>query len=240
MRIRRAPTNVAVENRWLMILPALALTIGCESKPDIEASAEPEQTTTGEVAQPEAAQPKANEAATALAVEPIEAARPIETTAAPNGVATEQVDPAKAASAAAAKTAMGDRAAPAPDVPAAVQRGPAAKGDGFNAWLEGHSQYALNQPAQLTLVLTADDPFKCNEQYPYRFTLATGAGIQVPEPVVRGMHVEKHRSTMTVPFTPTKAGKHTVSGELAFSVCTEDKCLIDKQTLSFPVDVGGS
>jgi hypothetical protein len=54
------------------------------------------------------------------------------------------------------------------------------------------------------------------------------------------MNVDKQRSTMSVPFTPTQAGSHTLSGELAFSVCTDDKCLIEKQTLSFPVDVSGS
>jgi hypothetical protein len=54
------------------------------------------------------------------------------------------------------------------------------------------------------------------------------------------MNVAAQRSTMTIPIRPSAVGKHTLSGELAFSVCTEDKCLIEKKALSLPFDVTGS
>jgi hypothetical protein len=41
--------------------------------------------------------------------------------------------------------------------------------------------------------------------------------------------------TMNVGFTPEAAGKHTISGVLQFSVCTDDKCLIEKRDLALEV-----
>jgi hypothetical protein len=42
---------------------------------------------------------------------------------------------------------------------------------------------------------------------------------------------------MPVSFTPDAAGKRTVAGQFAFSVCTEDKCLMEKRDLSLDVTV---
>ena len=37
-------------------------------------------------------------------------------------------------------------------------------------------------------------------------------------------------------FTPESAGKHTLSGQLSFSVCTEDKCMIEKRDLALEIE----
>lgn len=243
-KLRRAPAGSGVENRWLLILPALALSIGCESKASVTPSAEPEGNGAQAAAPGEDPTPTS---APALGVPPSAAESVADTSvvasalpslAHPSGTtsgATEKKSPAVDA-----RETEGTAAADSPPKPPSARRGGAAKGEGFNTWLEGVSSYPLNQPATLTLVLQAEEPFKCNEQYPYRFTITPGPGISVAEPVLRGMNIDKQRSTMSVPFTPTQAGTHTLSGELSFSVCTDDKCLIEKQSLSFPIDVGGS
>lgn len=245
MKIRRL-NGVGAENRWLLVLPALALALGCESK--TETSAEATDVT-----------PSAPRAS-------LEQALPAETGAASSGELGEDQPTAAEGSAAAGSAAEGSAAAPSvaaassgppspgassgavarpqPSAPAASddspRRGPAASGEGFNTWLEGKSRYALNQPASVTLVLTADAPFKCNDQYPYKFTLTPPSGLTVTETVLKSMNVGTHRSTLSIPFTPNSAGTHTLSGELSFSVCTEDKCLIEKQAVSIPIEVGGS
>ena len=43
------------------------------------------------------------------------------------------------------------------------------------------------------------------------------------------------KAVMPVSFTLDAAGKHTVAGQLAFSVCTEDKCLMEKRDLLLDV-----
>lgn len=239
MKYRKAFTGGGVENRWFLILPALALGIGCEPKPDVTSSADPElgqspqATTAGEqTGEAASATTETTEVANVATTEPQAA----ELAPAPSAADPPQQNPSVVGS---PRSPTKENAATAP-APATVRRGPAAKGEGFNVWLEGKSEYALNEPASLTIVLTAEAPFKCNDQYPYRFTVASAPGLQASESVVRGMNVDKERSTMTVPFTPIQKGSHTLSGELSFSVCTDDKCLIEKETLTFPVDVGGS
>ena len=49
--------------------------------------------------------------------------------------------------------------------------------------------------------------------------------------------LEAQRVTMRVPFTPDGAGKRTVRGQFAFSVCTDETCLMEKRELSLVVDV---
>lgn len=123
--------------------------------------------------------------------------------------------------------------------PAAVpaSAGPAVKGEGFVAHLETRGDYHVGKPATVQAVLLAQQPFHCNDKYPYKFTGAPAANVTFKEAVVRKMSIGAERSTMDIEFTPTQAGKVTLSGELAFSVCTDDKCLVEKQTLSVVVDV---
>jgi len=66
---------------------------------------------------------------------------------------------------------------------------------------------------------------------------APSGGVSYASNVVRSMSVGEKTSTMGVPFTPSQKGKATVSGTFSFSVCTEDKCLIEKRPLSVTVDV---
>jgi hypothetical protein len=87
-------------------------------------------------------------------------------------------------------------------------------------------------------VLDAKEPFHVNEKYPYKFKLKETSGLTFPAPLVgkEGVNLEKARATMRVPFTAQSAGRHTLSGQFAFSVCTDDKCLIEKRELSLLVD----
>jgi hypothetical protein len=48
--------------------------------------------------------------------------------------------------------------------------------------------------------------------------------------------LENMKAVVPVSFTP-EAGKRTIAGTLAFSVCTEDKCLMEKQDLALEVVV---
>ena len=119
-----------------------------------------------------------------------------------------------------------------------MQRGPAVVSDEFSTWLEASGKIELGKPAQLSVVLVAKDPYKCNEQYPYSLRLDPApAGISYPEPVVRRMRVSKQRSSMGIPIIVQSAGTKTISGQLSFSVCTEERCLVEKRQLTLRLQV---
>ncbi len=132
---------------------------------------------------------------------------------------------------------------PTASVPTAApqgRKGASASGEGFEVHLAASESYEAGKKGVVTVVLNAAAPFHCNDKYPYKFTVDADPQLEYAQDVVRGMKIGESQSTMPVEFTPASAGKHTVKGTLAFSVCTDDKCLIEKQPLSVSIDVKGA
>jgi hypothetical protein len=99
--------------------------------------------------------------------------------------------------------------------------------------------YAAGKEGTIEVVLDAKPPFHVNQQYPYKFKTKEAAGVKFAQPVVGkdAAKIEQQRVTMRVPFVPDAAGQRTVSGQFAFSVCTEETCLMEKRDLALVVDV---
>jgi hypothetical protein len=95
------------------------------------------------------------------------------------------------------------------------------------------------QAGALDVVLVAKAPFHVNDKYPIKLKLRETPGIKYANLVVGkdAAKVEAMKAVMPVSFTPDAAGKRTVAGQFAFSVCTEDKCLMEKRDLSLDVMV---
>jgi hypothetical protein len=121
--------------------------------------------------------------------------------------------------------------------PAAAQAAARVSEESFDLSISGSSGYESGKPGEATITLDAKPPFHINDKYPYKFKLKQGAGLKFPSPVIGkdAAKLEKQRMTMAVGFVPESPGKHTLSGVLAFSVCTDDKCLIEKRDLAFEV-----
>jgi len=118
-----------------------------------------------------------------------------------------------------------------------VNKGKDVGAASFSAWLQSSGTYEAGKQGSVTAVLVAKPPYKCNAKYPYKFKPSSTTGITYPQSTVRGMQVSPKRSTMIIPFVPSEKGKATVSGELAFSICTDERCVIEKRQLSVTVDV---
>lgn len=134
----------------------------------------------------------------------------------------------------AAKASNDVAAAPA----AGTTRGPAAGNDTYSTWLETVGSYTAGQPGQVRLVLEAKAPYHCNEEYPYKFTFgAPVGGVSYPTPVVKDTKVAEMSATTTLPIQAAAKGAATVQGTFNFSVCSKDKCLIEKANLSLPIEI---
>lgn len=200
-------------------LGALVLFACNTSEPaKAEASPAPQQTPTQVVA----------------AAAPVTAAPVAATASAPPEAAG---NPAPATGAApAAKTGTDTAAANAPA--AATARGAAAGNDTYTTWLETVGSYTAGQPGQVKLVLEAKAPYHCNEEYPYKFTFgAPVGGVSYPTAVVKDMKVAAMSAQMTMPIQAAAKGAATVQGTFNFSVCSKDKCLIEKANLSLPIEI---
>jgi hypothetical protein len=160
------------------------------------------------------------------------------------------VAPAAAPAVASAEAAGNSAAAPVKvggDTPAAAAsnapaagsaRGPAASNDTYTTWLETVGNYTAGQAGQVRLVLEAKAPFHTNEEYPYKFTFgAPVGGVSYPTPVVKDMKVAEMSASMALPIQAAAKGAATVQGTFNFSVCSKDKCLIEKATLTLPIQI---
>ncbi|HYP86676.1 MAG TPA: hypothetical protein VEQ59_00945, partial [Polyangiaceae bacterium] len=111
---------------------------------------------------------------------------------------------------------------------------------GFDLSLEApKGSLKAGQAGAVEVVLTAKAPYHVNDKYPIKLKLKETPGVRYASPVVTkdAAKVEAMKAVMPVSFTPDAAGKRTVAGQFAFSVCTEDKCLMEKRDLSLDVTV---
>jgi hypothetical protein len=109
----------------------------------------------------------------------------------------------------------------------------------FQLQIQPKGSYKAGQAGQVQIVLSANAPFHCNDKYPYKFKLKDSEGVKYADKIVKkdAVQLEKHRATMTVDFTPESTGKKTIAGKFLFSLCSADKCLVERRDLSLDVNV---
>jgi hypothetical protein len=121
---------------------------------------------------------------------------------------------------------------------AKLTQGAVVSDEAFSTWLQAQSPAKAGGPITVEAVLTAKPPYHCNAEYPHKFKLnAAPAGLSYPEETVRGMKVTPERSVLAIPVKAEAAGKPTISGTLSFSVCTAERCMVEKRDLSLALDV---
>jgi hypothetical protein len=129
---------------------------------------------------------------------------------------------------------------PSADAPVTgeTKKGAVVSEEPFSLWLEAASPVAAGSASSVDVVLVAKAPYHTNAEYPHKFKLgAAPAGLTYPEAVVKGMDVKPDRSVLRVPVQAKQPGPATVSGTLSFSVCTEERCLVEKRDLSLALEI---
>lgn len=107
----------------------------------------------------------------------------------------------------------------------------------FSLRLEHSGSVSVGKESRAKLVLEAKAGFKVNDQYPIKFQLEESSSLGLSGTVLRreSFSVEKTKASVEVPFTAKQSGEHRLSGRLSFSVCTEERCLIEKRDLSLNI-----
>lgn len=104
----------------------------------------------------------------------------------------------------------------------------------FELSIAAPKEAKVGEAAEATVTLQAKAPYKVNQEYPIKLKLGESAGLTYPAATVGKDKVtlEAKKAVMKVPFTPSAAGEHSLRGVLAFSVCTDERCLIEKRDLA--------
>lgn len=144
----------------------------------------------------------------------------------------------KAPAAKTAKTTEASKTAPSPPSPEAPLKGPIVSEEAFSVWLQSEGPTSAGKPASVRAVLVANEPYHCNTEYPHKFKYADAPeGLNYPKKDARGMKTTAKRGELVIPIEAKAAGEATVSGKLSFSVCTEERCLVEKQELKIALVV---
>jgi hypothetical protein len=241
----RRTNTPARSSRWLFAAVTLLGGFACQNAAEPQVQGEPARTASGAreapAAQPDHA-PKADSAPKADgASQPSGAAAPVASPAAPSaqvGLARYEEPSAAAAPSAPADVAPSQRADAPKAAPGQTVQGTVVQDETFSTWLQAASPVVAGSPATVEAVLVAKAPYHCNAEYPHKFKLAAApAGLSYPEATVKGMQVTAERSVLRIPVVAQSAGKSTVSGTLHFSVCNDDRCLVEKRELSLNLEV---
>ncbi len=130
-------------------------------------------------------------------------------------------------------------AGPSADAAPATSGAPTFSDPAFDLSIAAKSPFKAGQAGALEVVLVAKAPFHVNDKYPIKLKLKETPGLKYDNLVVGkdAVKLEPMKAVMPVTVTPDGAGPRTVAGQLAFSVCTEDKCLMEKRDLQLVVSV---
>lgn len=252
METRTGTARTLSSTCWALGCSALLGALACQSAAEPQVQSEPARTASSAsaAAASSVAPSAAATAPSGTASSGAPATPPSAAPAAPIaqvGLAKyEEPSAAPAAPAAAAtgrpSTAVQAADAPTADAPAAAAgqtvQGTVVNDESFSTWLQAVSPVSAGSPATVEAVLVAKSGYHCNAEYPHKFKLgAAPAGLSYPEATVKGMQVSPERSVLRIPVVAQSPGKATVSGTFQFSVCNDERCLIEKRDLSLALEV---
>lgn len=109
----------------------------------------------------------------------------------------------------------------------------------FSLSIAPKGQPSRGQPAEFVIVLSAKAPFHVNKEYPHRFKVTTARGLTTTSNVIQRdpSKVSPERLELDVPAKLGQDGPFGIEGEMSFSLCTDEKCLMEKRQLAAPLTV---
>ena len=120
--------------------------------------------------------------------------------------------------------------------PSGTAEVPATNGQPYHVEVKAPASTPVGQPASTQVVVTPQQGFKINLEYPAKLTLGTvpaGANVSAKAITKAQMSVTKMRLTVPVSFTAAEPGPKHFEGELRFSVCNDQTCQMPRETVSW-------
>jgi hypothetical protein len=103
----------------------------------------------------------------------------------------------------------------------------------FSLRVTAAGPYAPGRAGELTVELKAKPPHHVNQEYPHKLKIKPSESLEFPNQTITrdSMRIEQMGIASKVPLKPTHAGVAKFEADFAFSLCTADRCLIEKRTL---------
>jgi hypothetical protein len=99
---------------------------------------------------------------------------------------------------------------------------------------------AVGGAGRAEVTLEGRNGYHVNQDYPIQLTIRPPVGVEVAKTTLArddASTFEEARAVFPVVFTPREAGRKEFTGELSFSVCNPQNCLMERRPVTFAVDV---
>lgn len=139
------------------------------------------------------------------------------------------------------------------DIAPAPESSGAAKGSGkaelgsrnsydeasFSLNLRSDGDYRVGKQGEAQVELVAKSPYKVNQEYPHKLKLEPSEAIEYAATTLGKDALELHekRAFLRLKLTPKSTGKQKIQGRFSFSVCTAERCLVEKRDLTLEIHV---
>lgn len=109
----------------------------------------------------------------------------------------------------------------------------------FSVDLRAPGSIKVGETAKLLITLLPKSPFHVNAEYPHRFKVGSLQGATTPSTTIARdpAKLAPAKLEIEVPIVASRTGMGALEGEVALSVCTDDKCLMEKRTLKVSFQV---
>jgi hypothetical protein len=105
--------------------------------------------------------------------------------------------------------------------------------------LRQFGKYYVGRTGRAEVTLLAKIPYHVNQEYPIDFRLRESPGIKYARVAITKdfAQVEPMRALFPIEFTAEHAGHTKIAGTLKFSVCNNQRCLVEKRDLELDVPI---
>jgi hypothetical protein len=101
-------------------------------------------------------------------------------------------------------------------------------------------KYAAGQAGELEIALESRGEWHVNQEYPIRVDLKAASGVALPKAeLVKDDAKEfgEEKVRFLAPIEPSTAGKHEVTCDVSFAMCTEENCILERRTVAMELEV---
>ena len=100
--------------------------------------------------------------------------------------------------------------------------------------------HAAGKPAELEIALESRGEWHVNQEYPIRVDIKAPEGVKVPKAELEKGDAKEFgddKVTFLASVEPSAAGKHEVTCDVSFAMCTEENCILEKRTVAMELEV---
>jgi hypothetical protein len=102
------------------------------------------------------------------------------------------------------------------------------------------SKYAAGKEGELEIALESRGEWHVNQEYPIRVDLKAAPAVAIPKAeLVKDDAKEfgEKKVRFLAAVEPSVAGKHEVTCDVSFAMCTEENCILEKRTVAMELEV---